>query len=118
VDTPDVRSYIFTPKFYHTEYLQSPRGYIIVPNVDRIRTAVRDAFSADPAIAARREQLAEEAGTVYVLNGSGVTGQASRIADYLEFLGMSASAPGRKPDVSGLASDDLRVTTGRSRRSR
>jgi LCP family protein required for cell wall assembly len=112
VDTPDVRSYIFAPKFYQTEYLQSPRGYIIIPNLERIRTAVRDAFTADPGIAGRRERLGEEGATVYVLNGSGVTGQASRIADYLEYLGMSASAPSRKPEVSGLATTTLRVYNG------
>ena len=94
VDTPDIRSYIFTPKVYQTEFLESPRGYIIVPRVDRIRAAVRDAFAADPGVADRREQLGEEDASVYVLNGSGVSGQASRIADYLEYLGMSASAPG------------------------
>jgi len=112
VNTPDVRSYIFTPKVYQTEYLQSPRGYILVPKVDRIRAAVRDAFAADPGIAARREQLGEEDASVYVLNGSGVTGQASRIADYLEYLGMSASAPGQKPDVTGLAATTIRVYNG------
>ncbi len=33
VDTKDIRSYVFTPPFYQTEYLNSPRGYIIVPSV-------------------------------------------------------------------------------------
>jgi LCP family protein required for cell wall assembly len=112
VDTPDVRSYIFTPPFYQTEFTQSDRGYIIVPRVDRIRAAVRDAFITDPAITDRREQLGEEGATVYVLNGSGVKGQAGRIADYLEYLGLSASAPGLKPDVSGLPATTIRVYNG------
>jgi hypothetical protein len=112
VDTPDVRSYIFTPKVYQTEFLSSPRGYIIIPKVDRIRAAVRGAFAADPGIAARREQLGGEDASVYVLNGSGVSGQASRIADYLEYLGMAASAPSQKPDVSGRATTTLRVYNG------
>lgn len=112
VDTPDIRSYIFTPRFYQTEYLNSPRGYIIVPNVDRIRAAIRDAFSIDPAVAGRRQQLGEEGASVYVLNGSGVSGQAARIADYLEFLGISASAPSLKPDVSRLAATTIRVYNG------
>ncbi|MEO7664714.1 MAG: hypothetical protein ABIV26_06265, partial [Candidatus Limnocylindrales bacterium] len=42
----------------------------------------------------------------------GRTGQASRIADYLEYLGIAASAPGQKPDVSGLAKTTLRVYNG------
>ncbi len=112
VDTPDVSSYIFTPTYYQTEYLLSPRGYIIVPKLDRIRAAIRDVFTADPGVADRREQLAQEGATVYVLNGSGRTGQASRIADYLEYLGMSAAAPGEKPDVTGLAATTLRVYNG------
>lgn len=112
INTPDIRSYIFAPKYYQTEFLDSPRGYIIVPNVDRIRAAVRDAFSIDPTVASRRQQLGEEGATVYVLNGSGASGQASRIADYLEYLGMSASAPGLKPDVSRLAVTTLRVYNG------
>jgi LCP family protein required for cell wall assembly len=112
VSTPDVRSYIFTPPFYQTEYLASPRGYIIVPLLDRIRDAVRDAFTTDPAIADRREQLGAEGGTVYVLNGSGVAGQANRLADYLEYLGMAASAPARAPDVGGLAATTIRVYNG------
>ena len=113
VNTPDIRSYIFTPPYYQTETLNDPqRGYIIVPKLDRIRTAVRDAFTSDPGIADRREQLAAEGATVYVLNGSGKTGQASRIADYLEYLGMAASAPGQKPDVTGLAKTTIRVYNG------
>jgi LCP family protein required for cell wall assembly len=112
VNTPDVRSYIFAPKVYGTENLVGPRAYSIEPKVDRIRAAVRDAFATDPGVAGRREQLGEEDASVYVLNGSGVSGQASRIADYLEYLGMSASAPSQKPDVSGLATTTVRVYNG------
>ena len=112
VTTRSVRSYIFTPPFYQTEYLSSPRGYIIVPKLDRIRAAVRDAFTADPTAVDRREALAAEGASVYVLNGTKVSGQASKIADYLEFLGMAASAPSQKPDVSGLATTTIRVYNG------
>ncbi|HET9435613.1 MAG TPA: LCP family protein [Candidatus Limnocylindrales bacterium] len=112
VDTPDVRSYIFTPPFYQVETLNDPqRGYMIQPRLDRIRAAVRDAFTTDPGIAERREQLGEEGATVYVLNGSGQSGQAARIAAYLEYLGMSASAPGQRPDVEG-APTIVRVYNG------
>src|SRR4051794_4668544 len=48
VDTRDIRSYVFAPRFYATEYLTSPRGYIITPNVARIRNAVRNAFTVSP----------------------------------------------------------------------
>ena len=39
---------MFSPRFYATEYLNSPRGYIITPNMSRIRAAVREAFSRQP----------------------------------------------------------------------
>ena len=113
VDTPDVRSYIFTPPFYQVETRNDPdRGYIIQPRLDRIRAAVRDAFTTDPAIADRREVLAGEGARVHVLNGSGSGGQATALASYLEYLGMAASAPGQKPDVTGLAATTIRVYNG------
>lgn len=112
VSSRSVSSFIFTPPYYQTEYLTSPRGYIIVPNVDRIRAEIRDAFSVDPAIADRRDQLATEGAAVYVLNGSSRSGEATRIADYLEYLGIAASAPGLKPDVKGLADTTIRVYNG------
>ena len=83
-----------------------------MPNVDRIRAEIRDAFSVDPAVADRRDQLATEGAAVYVLNGSSKSGEATRIADYLEYLGIAASAPGLKPDVKGLADTTIRVYNG------
>ncbi len=112
ISSRSVSSFIFTPPYYQTEYLDSPRGYIIVPNLDRIRAGIRDAFSADPAVADRRDQLATEGASVYVLNGTSRTGEATRIADYLEYLGIAASAPGLKPDVKGLADTTIRVYNG------
>ena len=113
VSTPDVRSYVFAPPFYRTEYRGEParlhhraRGW--TGSGRRSATPSRPI----PAIADRREQLGAEGGTVYVLNGSGVAGQASRLADYLEYLGMAASAPGQAPDVSGLAATTIRVYNG------
>ncbi|MCI0581422.1 MAG: LCP family protein [Chloroflexi bacterium] len=115
VDTPDVRSYIFTPPFYQTEIRSDPNHggqYVIVPKLDRIRAAVRDAFTTDPAIADRREVLAGEGARIHVLNGSGGSGQASQLAAYLEYLGMAASAPGQKPDVTGLPETTIRIYNG------
>ncbi|MES2208785.1 MAG: LCP family protein [Chloroflexota bacterium] len=111
ITSRSIRSFIFTPPYYQVEYTSSPRGYIIVPRLDRIRAAIRDAFSSDPA-GDRREQIAAEGATVYVLNGSGKAGEASGIADYLEFLGIAASAPSQKPDVSGLPGTTIRVYNG------
>jgi LCP family protein required for cell wall assembly len=112
VDTRDIRSVIFTPPFYQKEYLSSPRGYIIVPYVDRIRAAVKEAFTVDPAIAEKRDVLAQEGATIWVLDGARDAGQARGLASYLDYLGMAASAPTQKPDTSGLSATTIRVYNG------
>ena len=37
VDTKNIRSFVFSPSYYATEFRNSDRGYIITPNVARIR---------------------------------------------------------------------------------
>ena len=95
VDTKNVRSYVFAPPFYATEYANSDRGYIITPRVARIRSAVREAFSLSAEQLALRERLAAEGAQVWVLNASGRNGLATRVADYLAYDGLEASAPVR-----------------------
>ncbi|HEY8817634.1 MAG TPA: LCP family protein [Candidatus Limnocylindrales bacterium] len=97
VDTKDIRSYVFAPPLYGTETPPSAPVYSISPNVSKIRAAVRDAFTTDPAIEATRQTLAQEGASVWVLNGTGDTGRGSRLADYLDFHGLAASAPRQKP---------------------
>ena len=57
------------------------------------------AFSSDPQLEEQREAFAEEGASIWVLNGSGKQGQASDIAGYLSYFGLTASAPVQKPDV-------------------
>ena len=97
VDTKNIRSYVFTPPFYQKEYTSSPRGYIIVPYVSKIRSAVSQVFSADPADEAERQKLAQEQAVVWVLNGTSDPGRGTAIADYLDFHGVAASSPRQKP---------------------
>jgi hypothetical protein len=111
VDARTLRSYVFAPPLYGTEGTDN-RGYILVPNIERIRAAVNDAFTIDPALEAKRQALAAEAASVWVLNGSRVNGQATRIAGYLESIGIAASAPNQKPDVSGRTATTIRVYNG------
>jgi LCP family protein required for cell wall assembly len=96
VDTKNIRSYVFSPPFYATEYANSPRGYIITPNVVRIRKAVKEAFSVKPAVLAQRERLGAEGARVWVKNASGRSGLATDVADYLAYFGADASAPNTK----------------------
>jgi LCP family protein required for cell wall assembly len=98
VDTKNIRSYVFTPPRYQTEFLQSSRGYIIVPRVDAIRAAVANAFKVDPQLENRRDAFGQEGASVWVLNGSGRLNQASNVAAYLDYYGIAASAPNQKPD--------------------
>ncbi len=95
VDTTNIRSYVFTPDFYQNEVLS---GYWLEPRVDRIQAAVRDAFTADPADQALRERLAGEGAGVWVLNGTNSGNRGTRLAGYLEFHGLAASAPRQAPE--------------------
>ncbi|MCI0347215.1 MAG: LCP family protein, partial [Chloroflexi bacterium] len=109
IDTRSIRSVIFTPPFYQEEFLSSPRGYIIVPRVSRIRAAVAEAFDIDPEFAEARDALAEEGAELWVLNGSGRTGEAARLSEFLSYLGLAATAPRQQPDISGLSQTTVRA---------
>ena len=108
---------IFTPPFYQVECLDCPpRGYIIQPQVARIRAAVDEAFKIDPRFAEARDALAEEGAELWVLNGTGRTGEAARLAEYLSYLGLNASAPNQRPDTSGLNVTTVRAYNGAAER--
>lgn len=107
IDTKSIRSFVFTPPLYQQEFQSSPRGYIIVPYVDKIRAAVRNAFTADPADEALRQKLAEEAAGVWVLNSTGDRDRGARLAGFLEYYGLAASAPRQTPQ--GGVQDDTKV---------
>lgn len=98
VNTKDVRSFVFSPSFFATEFANSDRGYIITPNVTRIRKAVDNAFKVTPALLARRERLESEGAVVWVVNGSGRAGLNASTAEFLEYQGVNASAPSRGTD--------------------
>jgi LCP family protein required for cell wall assembly len=99
VDTKNIRSFVFSPSYYATEFLSSPRGYIITPNVSRIRKAVDQAFKITPELLARRERLESEGASVWVLNGSGRASLETSSAEFLEYQGLNASAPKRTIDT-------------------
>jgi len=112
VDTKNIRSYVFTPPFYQKEYLSSPRGYIIVPYVNKIRAAVNRAFTTDPADEAERQKLAQEAAQVWVLNGTSDSTRGTDVAGYLEYHGLAASAPRQKPPGAVPANTKITVYNG------
>ena len=99
VNTRDIRSYVFSPPRYGSEPGGDPRGYVIIPKVQLIKQAVAAAFSGNPQVEDQRDALAQEGAAIWVLNGTNKQGQASDVAGYLEYNGLSASAPVQKPDV-------------------
>jgi hypothetical protein len=109
IDTANIRSYVFSPPLYQQEVLS---GYYTLPYVDRIRRAVKDAFTTDPRDEALRQSLAAEGAQVWVLNGTGDSGRASDLANYLEYHGLAASAPRGKPPGSVPAHAVVTVYNG------
>ncbi len=111
IDTTQIRSYVFAPPIYGSEGTDS-RGYRIEPNVTKIRRTVANAFKIDPKLEQQREQIGSENGVVWVVNGSGQVGQATDVAAYLEYLGLTASAPTKRPDHT-VQQTTIKVYNGR-----
>jgi LCP family protein required for cell wall assembly len=108
----NVRSFVFAPPYYGTEGY--PGGiYELTPNVARIRAAVAGAFNFDPTIEAQRQAIAQEGAQVWVLNGTGVNGNAAAVAGYLDFRGVAASAPNQRSPAGAMpANTIIRVYNG------
>ncbi len=110
VDSKNIRSYVFSYPRYGSQVLAPIYKYL--PNVDKIRLAVANAFKVDPDLEPTRAALGDENGSIWVLNGGGPAGRATSLAAYLEFYGLTASAPTTKPDVTGLANTRIVVYNG------
>jgi LCP family protein required for cell wall assembly len=109
IDTANIRSYVFAPPLYQQEVLS---GYYTLPYVDRIRRAVRDAFKISPLDEALRQTLAGEGAQVWVVNGTSDAGRGQRLASYLEYHGLAASAPRGKPPGAVPAKTVVTVYNG------
>jgi LCP family protein required for cell wall assembly len=112
IDTKNIRSYVFSFPRYGTQTGPSAPVYKYLPNVSKIRAAVANAFKTDPQLEDTRAALGDEEGAIWVLNGTSQTGQASTLASYLEYYGLTASAPTTKPDTSGLSATRIVVYNG------
>ena len=113
IDAANVRSLVFTPPNYQTEG-SDDRGYIIVPDVAKIRAAVVAAFAAEPSKEELEAQSIErEAATIWVLNGTGRPGEAGTLAAAIARVGLDAQAPsGVTPSELGLLQTRLIVYNG------
>ena len=56
-----------------------------------------NAFKVDPKLEDTRNALSQENASIWVLNGSRRTGEANDVAAYLEYYGLTASAPKQVP---------------------
>jgi LCP family protein required for cell wall assembly len=112
VDTKNIRSYVFSFPRYGTQTGPGAPVYKYLPNVSKIRAAVANAFKVDPQLEDTRAGLGDEDGVIWVLNGTSQTGQASTLAAYLEYYGLTASAPPGKPDANGLSKTRIVVYNG------
>ena len=112
VDTKNIRSYVFAPPLYSRDTCSDPRGCVVIPNIQRIKAAVKDAFTADPADEALRETLATEGAGVWVLNGTKDSGRGSDLAGYLDYHGVAASAPRQRPEGAVPANTRIVVYNG------
>ena len=111
IDTANIRSYVFGPP-YSQDVCGTDRGCVVLPNIPRIKDAVKNAFSIDPADQAERERLAGEGAGVWVLNGTGEANRGAKVAAYLEFHGLAASAPRQKPEGAVPAKTVITVYNG------
>lgn len=117
IDAGSIRSLVFTPPTYQTVGSDS-RGYIITPDVAKIRAAVLQAFTAQPTKEEREaEAIAREAARIWVLNGTGRKGEAGVLATALSRAGLDASAPTAiTPSEIGLLTTKFIVYNGAEQR--
>jgi hypothetical protein len=97
VDTKNIRSYVFSYPRYGTQTPPGVSPYAYLPDPARIRAAVANAFKVDPKLEDTRNALSQENASIWVLNGSGRDGEGTDIAAYLEYYGLTASAPKQAP---------------------
>jgi LCP family protein required for cell wall assembly len=112
VDTANIRSFVFAPPLYSRDTCADSRGCVVIPNVNRMKQAVKNAFSADPRDEALRQALAAEGAHVWVQNGTSVTNKGTRLAAYLEYHGLAASAPRGRPKGSVPSKTVITVYNG------
>jgi hypothetical protein len=110
VNTKDIRSYVFSFPRYGTQILAPIYKYL--PDVAKIRKAVESAFKVASNLEPVRDAIGNEDPSVYVLNGGGPAGRATSVAGYLEYWGMTASAPTTRSDTTGLTTTRIVVYNG------
>jgi LCP family protein required for cell wall assembly len=112
VDTANIHSYVFAPPLYSQDTCNDSRGCVVLPKIPRIKEAVENAFKSDPRDEALRQALAAEGAGVWVLNGTSTQNRGARLAGYLEYHGLAASAPRIVPEGAVPADTVITVYNG------
>ncbi len=112
IDTANIRSYVFGSPLYAQDTCQDQRGCVVIPKIGRIKDAVETAFTTDPRDEALRQTLAAEGASVWVLNGTSTANRGARLAGFLEYNGLAASAPRAKPKGAVPAKTVITVYNG------
>ena len=113
VDTKNIRSYVFSLPLYGTQTGPGAAQYRYYPDVTKIRRAVANAFKIDPQLEDTRGNLADENGSIWILNGSGRDTEATNLVGDLAYYGLSASAPHTKPpSTAGVSGTQVTVYNG------
>jgi hypothetical protein len=86
---------VFSFPRYGTQVFSPTYEYL--PDVNRIRSAVANAFKVDPKLEDTRDALSQENASIWVLNGSHRAGEGAEAVAYLEYYGLTASAPKQNP---------------------
>jgi LCP family protein required for cell wall assembly len=96
----DIKTYAFAPPGYGTASSDS-NGYVFVPDMAAIRSAVKGAISGAAKSPDQLQAAVDEAAPIVVENGTGVSGQDSAVATYLQALGLDAQASADQPPQLG-----------------
>ena len=117
IDIGSIRSIVFTPPTYQTVGSDN-RGYIITPDVAKIRSAVSKSFASQPSrIEREAEAIAREAARIWILNGTGRKGEAGVLASALSRAGLDATSPSAiAPGEIGLLKTRFTVYNGAEQR--
>jgi LCP family protein required for cell wall assembly len=88
----DIKQYVFSPPIYMSA------GY--TPNIPAIRAAVKAAISGGAAAPDQLQAAIAEDAPIIVENGSGVSGQDSTVAAYLQALGLNGETSPTQPSAT------------------
>ena len=96
----DIKTYAFSPPGYGYA-TNTGSAYVFIPDIGAIRNAVKGALSGIPKSADQLQAAIDEEAPIVVENGTGVSGQETSLATYLQALGLNAQASTDQPAQLG-----------------